>query len=779
MQYNDNPFHILGVAPIDSRRVIARQSEEKALLLDAQKCSDAQATLTNPQRRIAAEVHWFLDCSPEEIKEIDSYVDGVITNNDIDDYSWDRFCALTQLNIQLACLDAQNFKNASMAKYYILGISRLFEAVDIEVVLQLINENRRQAGFPEVSKSLDIESALGDLRSEIRQSLTQRLQCLPENQYTQIVTMLSESYSGNQRYKGHAVLEDVISEYQVFINDTLHQQGQAIIRTAKFIAMGAKKINVSQAVTDLINSLYAWDKLAQPLQLGALTKGSSHEESKEMLVALRDLALKLHNEFGLSTESLSITKATQEVFKELPEYIELLSDDNKTLTKLIEEKEAKEVISPALESVNKAYETLKACPESHRSEKINELINCIREANRLIKKQFSDKKTADSLRTSLGMLARSFAVDLHNEHQRTGDSIVLVCAIGPMFSDLPEVAEKIKEDKKTLLTRNKEQTTTDTILEGLKEIENSIEPTKTALGGDRSSKISAIISKMVELDNLIKSNIADAETRNQVRERLAYMVRSLGIDLHNTKNDSENALRVISAVKNEFSDMPKMFGVLNNDISTLNTQIGYQKAAAERRRQQEEAQKTKRIVWGVIAAIVLIIICVNSCNTSSTTSSTKSTSYSSKPSYTTTTTPKPTTVTPKPTSTPTPLTMPANGKVFYCSTTDKPSSFKVTNNGSSNYYMKFVKAGTNTTVITFFVRANSTATIDMPAGYLELKYAYGSTWYGESKLFGDSTRYARDEDYYDFTNYSWEISLYTTTSTGQGMDVEYIDADEF
>lgn len=769
MLYNDNPFKILGVSPTDSRREIARQAEEKALLFDAQKCTDARTTLTNPQRRISAEIHWFLDCNAEELKEIDSYISSTLSRNDADDFSWDEFCALTQLNIQLACLEAQNFNNASMAKYYILGVSRLFEAVDAEDVLELINKNRRQAGFPEVSKGLDIESALGEMRSEIRQMLSQRLQSLPETLYTQIVTLLSESYSGNQRYKGHAVLEDTISEYQLFINDTLHKQGQAIIKTARFISMGAKKINVSQAVSDLIDSLYAWDKLAQPLQLGALTKGSSHEESEEMLEALRDLALKLHNEYGMSTESLAITKATQEVFKELPEYIDLLSEDNKTLTRLIEEKEAEDILSPILETINQAYEALKNCPESQRQTKVNDLISCIKGANVQIKKQYSDKETADSLRTSLGLLARSFAIDLHNDHQRTDDSIAIVNAIEPVFSDLPEVAEKIKEDKKTLNSLKQEKDTTDKILNGLKDIENSLEPIKSSLGGDRSAKITSLISKMTELDRLIKSGIPDAETRNQVRERLAYMVRSVGIDLHNTKNDSENALRVITAVKNEFSDMPKMAGVLNNDISTLNTQIGYQKAIAERKRQQEEAQKTKRIIWGVIAAIVFIVIGANSCGSSPSTS--KSTSYSSTSTYSSTT--------PKPTSTLTPVSMPASGKVFYCSTTDRPSSFKVTNNGSSNYYMKFVKAGTDTKVITFFVRANSTVTIDMPAGKLELRYAYGSTWYGESKLFGENTMYAKDEEYYDFTNYTWEISLYTTINSGQDMDVEYIGADEF
>ena len=123
--------------------------------------------------------------------------------------------------------------------------------------------------------------------------------------------------------------------------------------------------------------------------------------------------------------------------------------------------------------------------------------------------------------------------------------------------------------------------------------------------------------------------------------------------------------------------------------------------------------------------------------------------------------------------------MPANGKVFYCATTSRPSSFKVTNNGSSNYYMKFVKAGTNIKVITFFVRANSTVEIDIPAGNLELKYAYGSTWYGESKLFGENTRYAKDEEYYDFTNYSWEIAFKPNSNIGGSMDVEPINADDF
>ena len=651
MLYNDNPFKILDVSPTDSRREIVRKAEERALLYDSQKCTEARTILTNPQRRIAAEVHWFLDCSSDEILEIDSFISDELSGNNSEGFPWDMCCPLTQLNIQLACIDAQRFQNIAKAKFYILGISRLFEAIDSEQVLELINENRDKAGFPEISKIQDIDVALSEIRSEIRQLLSQRLQKLPEEEYTKLVTALSESYSGNQRYKGNAVLEDVISEFQIYINDTLSKQGQKIIRTAKFIAQAADKINVEQAVADLIDSLYAWDRLAQPLQLGALTKGTTHEESKEMLIALRELAIKLHNNYGLSSESLAITKATQEVFKELPEYADTLSEDNETLTRLIEEKDEEDNYAP--------------------------------------------------------------------------------------------------------------------IFAGFDEIEAIAEMLKTAPVKDRNETITKLLEKMASINNLINTDVADAELKQKMRLNLAYIVRGAGIELHNTNHDSQNALKVITAVKKAFSDIPDINTKLDEDILALKKQINYQNVG-----KYKQEEKNNGCLISILAIFVLFIIIMIVSSVTGTSNTSSKTTPSSKPSSSISSTPKPT-------ATLTPQSMPASGKVFYSSTTDKPSSFKVTNNGSSNYYMKFVKAGTNTKVITFFVRANSTVEIDMPAGNLELRYAYGSTWYGEKYLFGEETRYAKDEEYYDFTNYNWEISLYTTLNTGQSMDVEYIGANDF
>ena len=503
---------------------------------------------------------------------------------------------MTQLNIQMACVDAQDFQNIPATKYYVLGISRLFEAIDTKSVLHMINDCRSEAGFPEVQTVQEIETALVELRTEIRQALTRHLQKTPEDRYTQIVTLLSESYSGNQRYKGQAVLEDVISEYQIYIDDPLHQLGQNITKTAKFILMGATKIDVNKAVSDLVEKLYAWDKMAQPLQLGALTKGSTHEESREMLLALRELAIKLHNDYGMSNESLAITKATQEVFKELPEFADLLDNDNKTLTRLIEEDEKRNPPEPELS-----------------------------------KEQEAGKK-------------------IHSE---------------PKFVPMPPPPPSLAETKKE---REKKRRKTRTII--------------------------ACCVVGICLLAFIVFGVAYAISDHQSRS------------------------------------------VPQNTVSPTTTISSAPPAATSK--------------------------------------------PTAKPTTRPTNTPKPTAKpTPKPSPTPQPKEMPKNGYVFYCSTTDRPSSFKVTNNSSSNYYMKFVKAGTNSTVITFFVRANSTAEIDMPAGNLELRYAYGDNWYGETKLFGDKTLYEKDKEYYDFANYTWSISLYTTANYGESMDVEAIDADEF
>lgn len=651
MQYSDNPFKILEVSPTDNRREIARRGEEMALLLDMNKCAEARTTLTNPHRRIEAELHWFLDCDGEEIAEIEGFIAQVLGGHSTADYPVSLSSSLTQFNVQMACLPADSFSDPAMAINCILRLSQLYETIDEEETFSLINRLRAHAGFPEVAKISLVEEALQALRTELRQALSQKLQALPNDTYASIVTSLAESFSGigSSRYKGQAVLDDVISEYQLFINDQLKKKSQQITKMAEHIARSADKIDVERVLADLFSLLSAWDKLAQPLQLGAVATGSAHTDSTDMLNALRKLSTTLHNNHNLTEAALRITSKALDVFKEFPEHREKLEEDREILAKILKNKKQEKVLAPILAEID--------------------------------------------------------------------------------------------------------------------EIHSLVEKAKLWFPSERSSKIELVIAKVLALIEHIRRDVSDADLAKTMRTNLALSLRAMGIELFNAFTDTDNSLRVLTFARTTFSDLTDIRMRLDNDLSDLNKQIALKQAAEEKQKQLERSRKLASLKRSLIfPAFLFTIIFLATCD---------------QPWETTKPTQRPSVSTPKPVATQSPLPRPANSTVFYCSTTERPSQFTVTNSSSSNYYIKFVTAGTDTKVITFFVRAHCTATIDMPVGFLELRYACGSDWYGEQKLFGTNTRYAKDEEYYDFYNYNWEISFSSTSSTGENVNVEHISADEF
>ncbi len=77
------------------------------------------------------------------------------------------------------------------------------------------------------------------------------------------------------------------------------------------------------------------------------------------------------------------------------------------------------------------------------------------------------------------------------------------------------------------------------------------------------------------------------------------------------------------------------------------------------------------------------------------------------------------------------------------------------------------------TLISFFVRAGDTVTVDVPAEKMYVHFASGQTWYGEDALFGKETTYSQDEDLTDFTQYTWEYEF----DPKAGNNFEYVESD--
>lgn len=124
----------------------------------------------------------------------------------------------------------------------------------------------------------------------------------------------------------------------------------------------------------------------------------------------------------------------------------------------------------------------------------------------------------------------------------------------------------------------------------------------------------------------------------------------------------------------------------------------------------------------------------------------------------------------------TPLAEPHTGTLLYGSTYDNQSQITITAPTYKSCVVK-LKTASGNTVISFYVRANSTVTVGVPCQKLYVYFAYGKTWYGKDHLFGSSTTYSKDENICDFIDYTWEYTL-KEVSDGN-FEETYVDKDEF
>lgn len=105
-----------------------------------------------------------------------------------------------------------------------------------------------------------------------------------------------------------------------------------------------------------------------------------------------------------------------------------------------------------------------------------------------------------------------------------------------------------------------------------------------------------------------------------------------------------------------------------------------------------------------------------------------------------------------------PLTLPKSGQVFIGSDLYTGSELSIQCSTSESCYIK-LKDSSGIDVFSFFVRAGSSVTVPVPAGYYYVYFSYGNEWYGTEHLFGPDTTYAKDDEIVDFENYTCSYTL--------------------
>lgn len=336
-----NPFWILGVTTRDNRHHIVEQAEEKALQLDHDLCHKARSELTNPRSRLAAETSWLPGVAPSIAeKAVQSLLD--------DPTAVRRKVGLPDLaraNLMAAAfqLIGENESAESIAEF-INDFAWLAEYLDPEEIQRDINEDRSVSGFPEVT-SLDlIQDELSKRKKEYRNAIKETLNLLPAIKLVETMTRVVSLATQDGDKQGPHIVDDLVDAYEVESQGFLDAEFRNITKLIEGIKTAAPR--GSTAVDPLINKLAQvarnWDKVAQPIQLSMKSRGILHQPSQDAANELRNLGIFLFNDHALLDHAQRMTELLQELFAELPEFVERLDEDADALGDLRKQAEEQE-----------------------------------------------------------------------------------------------------------------------------------------------------------------------------------------------------------------------------------------------------------------------------------------------------------------------------------------------------------------------------------------------------------------------------------------------------
>ena len=443
MKLQQNPFYILKVPCTVGRREIVAAADDMSFVLDSETCAAAQNDLLNPNKRLSAEMGWFIDVNAEKAESIRSCVENG------EAIPTDGLPALSKLNAAVYNLSLLEIKDIGELERSIVDIDELFSSLDVGEIVVDVNYCRETAKIAQAQPS-DVEAELGKKREEIRQAITEKLSALDQDSYVVLITLLAEKYIADEDYEDGVILDDVLDQYEVRMQSVLEEGAEAVKKQiAEIKNLADSQAFVLANIRELIQRVQNWDRIAQPLQLKSQASGMPHQISERLGSELRALAVYLHNEKGLTKEALTLVNAMRDVFAELGNLAELFKSDAKTLASMLDHQVKEEIAAITLRDFKNESEKLKS-PVPTKRKDVKKYLTGLRELNAKIQGMQLDAETKRFIRERLCYIARGVALNCHNIKHETSLALMITQALVTEFGDFPVLRLQLEEDTKTL-----------------------------------------------------------------------------------------------------------------------------------------------------------------------------------------------------------------------------------------------------------------------------------------------------------------------------------------
>lgn len=316
MEVNENAFNLLGVTPEDGIARINDVKDEKSWMDEPNESmyEVARETLTNPRKRLQAEVPWFLKNSNS----------AFLLMNEVQNCRGTDIRLVVQKIVALDDEYKQALQEESLDDIY----------TDIII-------SRKKAGISADIEQDDIEEALRQLLEEgAKAAIDTLLRKCSTQEAAQIGNVIAKEMIqpgiGKYPKKYGDCIRFFIDLYNMKIQNELDIRSKKIQQDIE-----AAKVYTSVAqLSPLFQEIEWFDYLAQPLQLYFEDQGQADKQSQSEDIAgsLRELSLFYHNERQLTELSIAVTEKAMQVFAENPKVLQQLQDDDEILKQQVQVK---------------------------------------------------------------------------------------------------------------------------------------------------------------------------------------------------------------------------------------------------------------------------------------------------------------------------------------------------------------------------------------------------------------------------------------------------------
>lgn len=314
MEIKGNAFDVLGVTPEDDIASINEAADEKSWKDEANESmyEAARETLTNPRKRLQAEVPWFLKNSNSAFSLM----------NEVQNCRGTDIRFVVQKIVALDDEYKQALQEESLDDIY----------TDIII-------SRKKAGISADIEQDDIEEALSQLLEEgAKAAIDTLLRKCSTREAAQIGNVIAKEMIqpgiGKYPKKYGDCIRFFIDLYNIKVQNELDARSEQIKQDIK-----AAKVYTSVAqLSPLFQEIEWFDYLAQPLQLYFEDQGQAEKQSQSNVIAqkLRDLYLFYHNQKNLTRLSIAVTEKAMQVFEENPKMLQQFQEDAEILKQQVQ-----------------------------------------------------------------------------------------------------------------------------------------------------------------------------------------------------------------------------------------------------------------------------------------------------------------------------------------------------------------------------------------------------------------------------------------------------------